>query len=196
MTPFTARTLPYALDALAPQISRETMEYHYGKHLATYFNNLNNLVAGTPMERMSLQEIVLKAESGAILNNAAQAWNHEFFFDSLSPTPQTAPSGALKAAIERDLGSVEGFWEQFSKAAIALFGSGWAWLAMEASGKLSIVAESNAGNPLRKNLRPLLVVDLWEHAYYIDYRNRRADFLAAIRTRIDWAKIEERHGQK
>lgn len=187
--------LSYDLGALEPRISRETMEYHYGKHLATYFANLNNLVADTPFARMNLVEIVLKAD-GAIFNNAAQAWNHEFFFEALSPTPKSAPTGTLETAIRRDFGDLQMFKEQFSKAALGLFGSGWAWLAMDSNGTLSITAQSNAGNPLRNNLTPLLTVDVWEHAYYIDYRNRRADFLAAVWECIDWKRVEERYNTK
>lgn len=192
---FITRPLPYALDALAPQISAETMKYHYEKHLTTYFTNLSNLIFDTPFATMTLVEIVLKSDGG-IFNNAAQAWNHEFFFDALSPTPKIEPAGGLKLAIERDFGSLSSFKEQFSKAAISLFGSGWAWLAMSQGGKLSIVAESNAGNPLRRGLTPMLTIDVWEHAYYIDYRNRRADYLAAIWERIDWRKVEERYNYK
>ncbi len=167
--------LPYAADALAPKMSKETIEYHYGKHHQAYVNNLNNLIPGTPYENMPLEEIIVKAESGPIYNNAAQVWNHTFFFFTLSPTPKSMPSGKLAEAINRDFGSFDAFKEQFTKAAAGLFGSGWTWLAADDNGKLSIVSESNAGNPLRKGLHPLLTVDVWEHAYYIDYRNVRPD---------------------
>ncbi len=194
MTGFALPTLPYPLDALEPQISRETMEYHYGKHLQTYITNLNNLIKGTPFENASLEEIVRKSD-GAIFNNAAQAWNHEFFFLTLSPNAQKTPAGALAAAIDRDFGSLAAFKEAFNKTALGVFGSGWAWLVTDKDGKLSIVPESNAGNPMTKGLTPLLAVDVWEHAYYIDYRNRRADFLSAIWERIDWKKVGERYGR-
>ena len=140
--------LPYAADALAPKMSKETIEYHYGKHHQAYVNNLNNLIPGTPYENMPLEEIIVKAESGPIYNNAAQVWNHTFFFFTLSPTPKSMPSGKLAEAINRDFGSFDAFKEQFTKAAAGLFGSGWTWLAADDNGKLSIVSESNAGNPL------------------------------------------------
>jgi Fe-Mn family superoxide dismutase len=191
MTGFALPTLPYALDALAPQISRETMEYHYGKHLQAYITNLNNLVKGTPFEEASLEEIVLKSD-GPIFNNAAQAWNHEFFFLSLSPIPKSVPTGKLADAIDREFGSFQNFKDAFSKAAAGQFGSGWAWLVKDKTGKLSIVATSNAGNPMKDGLTPLLTLDVWEHAYYIDYRNRRPDFIAASWERVDWKVVEER----
>ncbi|MDD3108530.1 MAG: superoxide dismutase [Alistipes sp.] len=183
--------LPYAEDALAPQMSRETLEYHYGKHHQAYVNNLNHLIADTAYADMSLEEIVMKAD-GAIFNNAAQAWNHTFFFYSLSPSPKSMPSGTLAAAIDRDFGSFDGLKEQFSKAAAGLFGSGWVWLVKDDPSKLSILAESNAGNPLRRWLTPLLCIDVWEHAYYIDYRNRRPDFIQNFWDFVDWSVVEER----
>ena len=186
--------LPYAADALAPKMSKETIEYHYGKHHQAYVNNLNNLIPGTPYENMPLEEIIVKAESGPIYNNAAQVWNHTFFFFTLSPTPKSMPSGKLAEAINRDFGSFDAFKEQFTKAAAAgLFGSGWTWLAADDNGKLSIVSESNAGNPLRKGLHPLLTVDVWEHAYYIDYRNVRPDYLKNFWELVDWNTVEKRY---
>ncbi len=190
-TTFSLPALPYQLDALEPQISRETMEYHYGKHLQAYVTNLNNLIKGTPFEEMTLDQIVLKSE-GAMFNNAAQAWNHEFFFLSLSPTPKSVPSGKLAEAIDRDFGGFDAFKEAFGKAALGQFVSGWAWLVKDKTGKLSIVATSNAANPMTQGLIPLLTLDVWEHAYYIDYRNRRADFIAAAWGRVDWKTVEER----
>lgn len=184
--------LPYAQDALAPRMSRETLEYHYGKHLQTYINNLNNLVPGTEFEHLPLEEIVRRAK-GPVFNNAAQAWNHAFFFDSLSPTPQTRPTGRLARAIDRDFGSFEAMKEAFTKAAIGLFGSGWVWLSTDKGGKLSITQESNAGNPMTSGLTPLMTCDVWEHAYYIDYRNRRADFISAFGEMLDWEKVEKRY---
>ena len=185
--------LPYAADALAPKMSKETIEYHYGKHHQAYVNNLNNLIPGTPYENMPLEEIIVKAESGPIYNNAAQVWNHTFFFFTLSPTPKSMPSGPLAEAIDRDFGSFDAFKEQFTSAAAALFGSGWTWLVKDRNGKLSIVSESNAGNPLRKGLHPLLTVDVWEHAYYIDYRNVRPDYLKNFWELVDWNTVEKRY---
>ena len=182
--------LPYAMEALAPKMSRETLDYHYGKHLQTYVDNLNRLIPGTPYETMPLDEIVRKAD-GAVFNNAAQAWNHTFFFQMLTPAPKAMPE-ALSAKLAAAFGSVETFKEQFAKAAVGLFGSGWVWLAADRSGKLSIVAKSNAGNPMPEGLRPVLTADVWEHAYYIDYRNRRADFVAAWWDLVDWQKVADR----
>lgn len=188
-------TLPYEMEALAPHMSRETFEYHYGKHLKTYIDNLNNLIVGTPFAEMPLEEICVKAE-GPIFNNGAQAWNHIFFFNSLTPTSQGAPTGALAAAIDRDFGSLEAFKEQFGKAATSLFGSGWVWLCSDKAGKLSIVAEPNAGNPLKQGLTPLLCIDVWEHAYYIDYRNSRPEFIKNFWELVNWKVVEQRYTEK
>ena len=188
-------TLPYEMEALAPHMSRETFEYHYGKHLKTYIDNLNNLIVGTPFAEMPLEEICVKAE-GPIFNNGAQAWNHIFFFNSLTPTSQGAPTGALAAAIDRDFGSLEAFKEQFGKAATSLFGSGWVWLCSDKAGKLSIIAEPNAGNPLKKGLTPLLCIDVWEHAYYIDYRNSRPEFIKNFWDLVNWTVVEQRYTEK
>lgn len=182
--------LPYAADALAPVMSRETIDYHYGKHLQTYIDNLNRLIENTPYDGMNLEEIV-KSSDGAIFNNAAQAWNHTFFFEMLSPRKKEIPS-RLVDLLNRDFGSVETFKDQFSKAAVSLFGSGWVWLAADRQGHLSIDAMSNAGNPLVRNLKPLLSIDVWEHAYYIDYRNRRADYVKSYWSLINWDKVESR----
>ena len=187
--------LPYEMEALAPHMSRETLEYHYGKHLKTYIDNLNNLIVGTPFAEIPLEEICVKAE-GPIFNNGAQAWNHIFFFNSLTPTSQGAPTGALAAAIDRDFGSLEAFKEQFGKAATSLFGSGWVWLCSDKDGKLSIVAEPNAGNPLKKGLTPLLCIDVWEHAYYIDYRNSRPEFIKNFWELVNWKVVEQRYTEK
>ena len=188
-------TLPYEMEALAPHMSRETFEYHYGKHLKTYIDNLNNLIVGTPFAEMPLEEICVKAE-GPIFNNGAQAWNHIFFFNSLTPTSQGAPTGALAAAIDRDFGSLEAFKEQFGKAATSLFGSGWVWLCSDKDGKLSIVAEPNAGNPLKKGLTPMLCIYVWEHAYYIDYRNSRPEFIKNFWELVNWKVVEQRYTEK
>jgi len=182
--------LPYAAGALAPAMSAETLEYHYGKHLQTYIDNLNKLIAGTQYEDMPLEEIVKKADGG-IFNNAAQAWNHTFFFDTLTPEPVKIPT-RLAGKLTEEFGSVEAFKEEFSKAAAGIFGSGWAWLAADSEGKLHILPESGAGNPLVKGMKPILTVDVWEHAYYIDYRNRRPDFIKAWWSLVDWNKAAER----
>lgn len=181
--------LPYDKGALAPAMSKETLEYHYGKHLQTYVDNLNKLIAGTEYENMSLEEIVEKS-SGAVFNNAAQAWNHTFFFMQFTPEHKDMSESLVKI-ISYNFGSVESFKEQFIKAATTLFGSGWVWLAKDENGELSILSESNAGNPLQKGLTPVLTVDVWEHAYYIDYRNKRADYLNAIWNIIDWDVVEK-----
>lgn len=183
-------TLLYAPDALAPHISAETMKFHYGKHLQTYVDNLNKLIEGTLYEDMELEEIVCKA-SGSVFNNAAQVWNHTFFFNSLTPEPQAIPA-ELEFAITRDFGSVEEFKAKFKKSATDIFGSGWAWLAQDNSGKLHIIQESNAGNPMRAGYKPLLTIDVWEHAYYIDYRNRRAEFVDRCWSLINWKKVAQR----
>ena len=190
----TMPELPYAMEALAPKMSGETLEYHYGKHLKTYVDNLNRLIAGTPYEELPLDEIVRTAD-GALFNNAAQAWNHEFFFRMLTPDPSPMPAG-LAERLARDFGSVEEFRAKFTQAAVGLFGSGWVWLVADRSGRLSILARSNAGNPLTEGLRPVLTIDVWEHAYYIDYRNRRADAVAALWDRIDWKVVADRYEKK
>lgn len=182
--------LPYAQDALAPAMSSETIAFHYGKHLQTYIDNLNKLIAGTPYEDMPLEEIVRKAD-GAVFNNAAQTWNHTFFFETLTPVPVEVPP-VLAEKLSASFGSTGQFLDEFSKAAAGLFGSGWAWLVQEGDGSLKIVQKSNAGNPMTDGAVPLLTVDVWEHAYYIDYRNRRADYIAACLRLIDWNKVAAR----
>lgn len=185
--------LPYATDALEPRMSRETIEYHHGKHLQTYIDNLNRLIDGTPYEDVPLETLILTA-TGPLFNNAAQVWNHTFFFNTLTPKPEPMPL-ELKDYLIRDFGSVEVFKEKFKKAAADIFGSGWAWLAQDPEGKLQIIQESNAGNPLRAGYKPLMTIDVWEHAYYIDYRNRRAAFVDNCWELIDWNKVVERmHG--
>lgn len=177
--------LPYSMDALEPYISKETLEYHYGKHHQTYVTNLNNLIAGTEFENMALEEIITKA-SGPIFNNAAQVWNHTFYWHSLSPNGGGAAMGAVAEAINRDFGSFDAFKEAFTKAAVTLFGSGWAWLVKNPDGKLEIVQTSNAGNPLTEGKTPILTCDVWEHAYYIDYRNARPKYLEAFWHLVNW----------
>lgn len=179
--------LPYTMEALAPYMSRETLEYHYGKHLQTYVDNLNKLIAGTPFENMTLEDIIRKADGG-IFNNAAQTWNHTFFFETLTPN-QTAMPDKLVEKLTEDFGSPEAFLQEFTQKATTLFGSGWTWLVADPQGKLSIVTTSNAGNPLTQGLKPMLVIDVWEHAYYIDYRNRRAAYIEAFWNLVDWEKV-------
>ena len=185
--------LPYAADALEPVISQETIDYHYGKHLQTYVNNLNALVPGSPFEGKSVEEIVATAPDGGVFNNAGQVLNHTLYFLQFTPKPSKhEPTGKLAEAIRRDFGNFENFKAEMTDAATTLFGSGWAWLAEDRDGKLVIVKEPNGSNPLRQGLKPLLGFDVWEHAYYIDYRNRRTDHLAKLWDIIDWDVVESR----
>lgn len=177
--------LPYSKGALAPHISEETLEFHYGKHHQTYVTNLNNLVPGTEFEGNSLEEIV-KSSSGGIFNNAAQVWNHTFYWNSLSPNGGGEPDGALANAINRTFGSFEQFKEEFTKCAVTTFGSGWAWLVENKDGSLALASTSNAGCPLTTSQKPLLTCDVWEHAYYIDYRNARPAYLDAFWKLVNW----------
>lgn len=189
---FELPKLNFGAEELAPVISAQTISFHYGKHHQAYVTNLNNLVPGTKFENASLETIIKEAD-GPIFNNAAQVWNHTFYFNQFSPNSGGSAVGELAKAINRDFGSFEQFKEAFSKAAVTLFGSGWAWLAANELGKLQIIQESNAGNPLRKGLKPILTCDVWEHAYYIDYQNRRPDHVAAFWNIIDWNIIEGRY---
>lgn len=182
---FELPALPYAKDALAPHISAETIEYHYGKHHQTYVTNLNNLVPGTEFESMSLEDIVKKS-SGGIFNNAAQVWNHTFYWHCLSPNGGGAPTGGLANAIDRTFGSFEKFKEEFTKCAVTTFGSGWAWLVKNPNGTLELVSTSNAGCPLTNGQTPILTCDVWEHAYYIDFRNLRPKYLEAFWALVNW----------
>lgn len=182
---FELPPLPYAKDALAPHLSVETLEFHYGKHHQTYVTNLNNLVAGTEFEGASLEEVVKKS-SGGIFNNAAQIWNHTFYWNSLSPKGGGQPTGALADAITAKFGSYAVFQEEFTKCAVTTFGSGWAWLVKNADGSLALVSTSNAGCPLTTGQTPLLTCDVWEHAYYIDYRNARPKYLEAFWALVNW----------
>jgi Fe-Mn family superoxide dismutase len=173
--------LPYAMDALQPHVSKETLEFHYGKHHQAYVTNLDNLVKGNAeLEHASLEDIVKKAPAGGIFNNAAQVWNHTFFWHSMKPGGGGKPAGAIAAAIDKKWGSYDAFKEAFTKSAVGNFGSGWTWLVKKADGSLDIVNTSNAGTPLTTADTALLTVDVWEHAYYIDYRNRRPDFVGAF----------------
>jgi len=189
---FTLPELPYAHNALEPIISERTISFHYGKHHQTYVNNLNGLVVGTEFENSDLEAIVKKSE-GPIFNNAAQIWNHTFYFLSLTPNKGSKPSDKLAKAILAGWDSLDNFKEEFNKAAVSVFGSGWAWLVKDAEGKLTIVKESNAGNPITHGLTPLLTFDVWEHAYYLDYQNRRADYVAALWDLVDWKLVSERY---
>jgi len=178
--------LPYALDALQPHISKETLEFHYGKHHQTYVTNLNNLIKGTEFENLSLEDIVRKS-SGGIFNNSAQVWNHTFYWFCLSPKGGGQPSGALADAINKKFGSFDEFKKQFTQTAVTTFGSGWAWLVKNADGSLELVSTSNAQTPLTQpGKKPLLTCDVWEHAYYVDYRNRRPDYVGAFWNLVNW----------
>lgn len=182
--------LPYADDALEPLMSKETIDYHYGRHTKAYIDKLNSLIKDTQYEDMTLEEIIMTS-TGATFNNAAQVWNHIFFFNSLTPEENSMPD-KLKHAVIRDFGSIDNFEKALMDAATALFGSGWIWLAEDKDGKLHVISEQNAGNPFIDGLKPLMNIDVWEHAYYIDYRNRRADFVKNVLELIDWDIVEER----
>jgi Fe-Mn family superoxide dismutase len=190
---FTLPSLPYAKDALAPVISAETIEYHYGKHHQTYVDNLNKLTAGGEFEKMSLEDIIRKS-SGGIFNNAAQVWNHSFFWNCMKPQGGGVPTGKLAEAINKSFGSFDKFKEQFSQSAVTLFGSGWAWLVKKPDGSLAIVQKGNAGNPMTDGDKPLLTCDVWEHAYYIDYRNARAKFVESFWKLVNWDFVAKNLG--
>lgn len=192
---FVPQDLAYAYDALEPAISGETMHYHHDKHYAGYVAKLDELILDTPFADQALEDIVLSAD-GAVFNNAAQAWNHEFFFEELSPKPQKEPSNELLEAVNRNFGSFDELKIRMAQAAAGLFGSGWVWLAENEPGELVIVAEPNAGNPMCRGMKPLLCIDVWEHAYYIDYRNRRADAVAALWDVVDWRVVEDRYAKE
>jgi len=196
---FTLMTLPYAQEALEPVISRETIEFHYGKHLQTYVDNLNKLIAGTEYESMTLEEIVCKAQGG-IFNNAGQILNHNLYFSQFAPANELKNERVneltVMQAIVRDFGSLDAFKAEFEQKGVSLFGSGWVWLSADKDGKLVITQETNANNPVAKGLKPLLTMDVWEHAYYIDYRNRRAAHLQALWSIINWEEIERRYVEK
>ena len=192
---FSLISLPYAPNALEPVISQETIEFHYGKHLQTYVDNLNKLIAGTEYESMPLEEIVCKAQGG-IFNNAGQILNHNLYFTQFTPVNELANEQMreleIMKAIERDFGSLDAFKAEFEQKGVTLFGSGWVWLSADKDGRLVITQETNANNPITKGLKPLLTMDVWEHAYYIDYRNRRAAHLQALWQIIDWEVINQR----
>lgn len=187
---FELPKLPYALDALAPAISKETLEYHYGKHHQAYVTNLNKLIENTDYQNKSLEEII-KTSAGGIFNNAAQVWNHTFYWHCLSPQGGGKPTGALAAAIDEAFGSFDAFKEKFSQTAIATFGSGWGWLVKNAEGKLEIISTSNAGTPMTEGKEALLTCDVWEHAYYIDYRNLRAKYVEVFWNLVNWEFVDQ-----
>ncbi|MCH9630633.1 MAG: Superoxide dismutase [Fe] [Chlamydiia bacterium] len=187
---FKRPDLPYDLGDLAPFVSEEQMDYHYNKHHEAYFKKLNGLVDGKPESEMDLKELV-KQSQGGVFNNAAQAWNHSFFWDCMSPSGGTGPKGDILAAIEKDFGGVDAFKKELSQKAATLFGSGWAWLAKDASGKLEIMPLSNADTPLKHGKEPILTLDVWEHAYYIDYRNERPKFIEKFFEVINWDFVEK-----
>ena len=177
--------LPYARDALAPHISAETIDFHYGKHHQTYVTNLNNMIPGTEFENLSLEEIIKKS-SGGVFNNAAQIWNHTFYWNCLAPNGGGEPSGKLADAINAAFGSFAAFKEQFTKTSVGTFGSGWGWLVQRPDGSLALVSTSNAATPLTGADTPLLTCDVWEHAYYIDYRNARPKYVEAFWNLVNW----------
>ena len=191
---FTLIELPYAMEALEPVISRETIAFHHGKHLQAYVDNLNKLLPGSEYENMALEEIVRKAPAGAVFNNAGQILNHNLYFTQFKSSSEAVqgPEGALAAQIEKQWGSVEAFKAEFEAKGVGLFGSGWVWLSADADGNLIITQEQGASNPVVKGLKPLLTFDVWEHAYYLDYQNRRAAHLAALWQIVDWKVIEKR----
>lgn len=189
---YTQPDLPYENDALAPAISKMTVDFHYGKHEKAYIENLNRLIENTIYADMDLEEIIRRSD-GALFNNASQAWNHIFYFFSFSPNGGGEPHGKLREAIDRDFGSFDEFKKQFVDAGVKIFGSGWVWLSRDDEGKLHITQASNAGNPLTERLTPILTFDVWEHAYYLDYQNRRADALNALWDVIDWEVVESRY---
>lgn len=193
MTQHTLPELPYAENALEPHISAETIQYHYGKHHATYVDKLNGLVAGTEFENAPLEEMIEKAK-GAIFNNAAQVWNHSFYWNCLSPDGGGEPTGALGSAIKEFFGDFGAFTEQFSAAATSNFGSGWTWLVKTSDGALEIVNTDDAANPMTQGYVPLLTCDVWEHAYYIDYRNARPAYLEAFWKLVNWDFVASNHG--
>ena len=195
MKKFELMALPYAEDALEPVISKDTIGFHHGKHLLAYVNNLNGLLEESPLADLPLEEIVCKAEGG-VLNNAGQILNHELYFGQFaSPNPNNKPTGKIAETIARDFGSFKAFKEEFQKKGATLFGSGWVWLSADADGKLVITQETNAANPVQRGLKPLLTFDVWEHAYYLDYQNRRPDHLAALWQIVNWEVIEKRFNQ-
>jgi Superoxide dismutase len=189
---FESPALPYAPNALEPVISQKTIDFHWGRHLQAYLNNLNKLVPGTAFENASLEEIIKKADGG-IFNNGAQVWNHIFYFNSFSEKRGTKPSAELEKAINEAFGGFDSFRKEFEVQATSIFGSGWMWLAKDSIGKLSLVKGGNAENPIRSDLIPIFTADVWEHAYYLDYQNRRPDHLSALWDIVDWDFVSKRY---
>jgi Fe-Mn family superoxide dismutase len=186
--------LPYAKNALEPHLSQETLEYHYGKHHQTYVTNLNNLIQGTEFDTMSLDDIIMKApRPSPLFNNAAQVWNHTFYWNCLTPNGGGEPSGQLAEAINKKFGSLASFKDEFTKAAVTLFGSGWAWLVKNADGSLELMSTSNAGTPMTDGKKALLTCDVWEHAYYIDYRNARPKYVEAFWNLVNWDFVTKQY---
>ena len=192
---FTLIELPYTIEALEPVISAQTLSFHHGKHLQAYVDNLNKLLSSSEFEGMALEEIVRKAPAGPVFNNAGQILNHELYFTQFRPVGEASqgPDGALAAQIEKQWGSVDAFMAEFEAKGTGLFGSGWVWLSADGDGSLVITQEQGASNPVVKGLKPLLTFDVWEHAYYLDYQNRRAAHLAALWQIVDWRVIEKRY---
>ena len=188
---FELPKLPYAYDALEPHITKTTLEFHHDKHHNAYVEKVNGMIKGTEFENADLETIIQDADGG-IFNNGAQVWNHTFYFEQFSGNPKSEPAGELANALVRDFGSIDKFKEKFAEAAATLFGSGWAWLAVNEGGKLMITQESNAGNPIRYGLKPLLTCDVWEHAYYLDQQNKRPAYIENFWKVLDWKVIEER----
>jgi len=189
---FESPVLPYAPNALEPVISQKTIDFHWGRHLQAYLNNLNKLVPGTAFENAGLEEIIKKADGG-IFNNGAQVWNHIFYFNSFSEKRGTKPSAELEKAINEAFGSFDSFRKEFEAQATSIFGSGWMWLVKDTAGKLSLVKGGNAENPIRSDLMPIFTADVWEHAYYLDYQNRRPDHLSALWDIVDWDFVSKRY---
>jgi len=189
---FTLPVLSYKDNALEPYITKKTMDFHYGKHLQSYINNLNNLIKGTKLVTANLENIVTNSD-GAIFNNGAQTWNHIFYFQQFSPTANKKPEGKLASAIDKEFESFDNFKEKFSQTAISLFGAGWVWLVKKYDNSLAIIPESNAGNPMLIGLTPIMTIDVWEHAYYLDYQNRRPDYVKNFWHILDWAIISKRY---
>lgn len=187
---FELPKLPYALDALAPTISKETLEYHYGKHHQAYVNNLNNLIKGTEFEDKSLENIIMKS-SGGIFNNSAQVWNHTFYWHCMTPESSQEPTGKLADAIKKSFGSFDEFKKKFSQLAVATFGSGWGWLVKNAKGEVELLSTSNADLPMKHDKKALLTCDVWEHAYYIDYRNARPTYVDNFWKLVNWDFVEK-----
>jgi Fe-Mn family superoxide dismutase len=194
MTTHELPKLPYALDALQPYISKETLEYHYGKHHKAYVDNLNKLIPGTEFENMSLEETIMKS-SGGIFNNAAQVWNHTFYWHCMTPNGGGEPTGELAEAIKKAFGSFEDFKKTFSETAIKTFGSGWGWLVKNKEGALEIISTSNAGTPMTEHKKALLTCDVWEHAYYIDYRNLRPSYVDNFWKIVNWAFVAKQFAE-